>query len=142
MDMLYSHKIRLQLCLLLPLHFSSLLLLSSADNTFPVKNLINCGANSNVTFNNGVFVADTNFPSFSTGESEQVNNFSTSIPLLYQTARVYRMPSSYGFEIDQESTYSVRLHFFAFLSRANLYDVQCFGFWVFTFNEFQHRKRY
>ena len=101
MDMLYSHKIRLQLCLLLPLHFSSLLL-SSADNTFPVKYLINCGGNSNVTFNNGVFVADTNSPSFSTGESEQVNNFSTSIPPLYQTARLYRMPSSYGFEIDRE----------------------------------------
>uniref|UniRef100_A0A2N9GDN1 Malectin-like domain-containing protein n=1 Tax=Fagus sylvatica TaxID=28930 RepID=A0A2N9GDN1_FAGSY len=136
MDMLYSHKIRFQLCLLLPLHFSSLLLLSLADNTYPVKYLINCGANSNVTFNNGVFVADINSPSFSTGESEQVNNFSTSIPLLYRTARVYRMPSSYGFEIDQESIYIVRLHFFAFLSRANLYDalfnVSASGFSLLT----------
>jgi hypothetical protein len=123
MEMLRSHKILFHLCLLLPLHFSSLLLLSSAV-TVPDKYFINCGARSSATINNDqVFVADSNSKSnsFSTGKSEKVSNSSTSIQLeLYQTARVYRQPCSYRFVIDQNSTYIIRLHFFA--SRTDLYD--------------------
>jgi serine/threonine protein kinase len=123
MEILYSHKILFHLCLLLPLHFSSLLLLSSAF-TVPDKYFINCGAHQNTTVNNNqVFVADSNSKSnsFSTGNSEKVSNSSASIqPELYQTARVYKQPCSYRFVIDQNSTYIVRLHFFA--SRTDLYD--------------------
>ena len=141
MEMVHSHKTLFQLCLLLTLHFSSLLLLSSANSTVPDKYFINCGASSNASFyNNGqVFVADSNSnsPSFSTGKSEQVSNTSASIPELYQTARVYRQPCSYSFEIGQNGTYIVRLHFFAYLSRrANLYEalfnVSASGFSLLT----------
>ncbi|KAM4117844.1 hypothetical protein ACB094_02G156500 [Castanea mollissima] len=121
MEMVHSHKTLFQLCLLLTLYFSSLLLLSSAY-TVPEKYFINCGASSNTTVNGQVFVADSNSLSFSTGKSEEVGNTSACIPKLYQTARVYRQPCSYSFEIDQNGTYIVRLHFFAYLSRANLYD--------------------
>ncbi|KAF3971216.1 hypothetical protein CMV_005154 [Castanea mollissima] len=135
MEMVHSHKTLFQLCLLLTLYFSSLLLLSSAY-TVPEKYFINCGASSNTTVNGQVFVADSNSLSFSTGKSEEVGNTSAWIPKLYQTARVYRQPCSYSFEIDQNGTYIVRLHFFAYLSRANLYDalfnVSASGFSLLT----------
>ena len=120
--MLHFHKSLFQLCLFLPLYFSSLLLLSSAY-TVPDKYFISCGASSNTTVNGQVFVADSNSLSFSTGKSEEVRNTSAWIPELYRTARVYRQPCSYRFEIDQNGTYIVRLHFFAYLSRANLFLV-------------------
>ncbi|XP_075654089.1 putative receptor-like protein kinase At5g24010 [Castanea sativa] len=140
MEMVHSHKTLFQLCLLLTLHFSSLLLLSSANSTVPDKYFINCGASANANFYKGqVFVADSNSnsPSFSTGKSEQVSNKSASTLELYQTARVYRQPCSYSFEIGQNGTYIVRLHFFACLSRpANLYDalfnVSASGFSLLT----------
>nr|XP_023918470.1 probable receptor-like protein kinase At5g24010 [Quercus suber] len=142
MEMLHFRKSLFQLCLLLTLHFSSLLLLSSANSTVPDKYFINCGASSDASFYNGqvVFVADSNSksPYFSTGKSEQVSDTSASTQeLLYQTARVYRQPCSYSFEIGQNGTYIVRLHFFAYLSSpANLYDalfnVSASGFSLFT----------
>jgi hypothetical protein len=136
--MLHSHKILFQLFLLLPLHFSSLLLPSSAY-TVPDKYFINCGAGINTTIDDGrVFVGDQNSCSFSTGKSEHVMSSNSSIgtPLLYQTARVYRQPCSYKFEINQSGTYIVRLHFFVFLSPANvsanlsdaLFNVSASGF--------------
>ncbi|KAK4584769.1 hypothetical protein RGQ29_022461 [Quercus rubra] len=137
MEMVHSHKTLFQLCLLLPLHFSSLLLLSLAY-TVPDKYFINCGASSIASDDHGrVFVADSNSPSFSTGKSEEVSNKSTWIPELYRTARVYRQPCSYSFGIEQNGTYIVRLHFFAYLSRvANLYDalfnVSASGFSLLT----------
>ncbi|KAM4117845.1 hypothetical protein ACB094_02G156600 [Castanea mollissima] len=139
MEMVHSYKTLSQLRLLLPLRFSSLLLLSSVY-TVADKYFINCGASSNASFyNNQDFVPDinSNFPSFSTGKSEPVSNTSTWIPDLYQTARVYRQSCSYRFEIDQSGTYIVRLHFFAYLSRAaNLYDalfnVSASGFSLLT----------
>ena len=137
--MFHSYKTFSQLRLLLPLRFPLLLLLSSV-NTVADKYFINCGASSNASFyNNQDFVPDinSNFPSFSTGKSEQVSNTSTWIPDLYQTARVYRQPCSYRFEIKQTGTYIVRLHFFAYLSlAANLYDalfnVSASGFSLLT----------
>ncbi|KAK7852999.1 putative receptor-like protein kinase [Quercus suber] len=137
MEMVHSHKTLFQLCLLLPLHFSSLLLLSLAY-TVPDKYFINCGASSNASDDHGrIFVADSNSPSFSTGKSEEVSNKSTWIPELYRTARVYRQPCSYSFEIEQNGTHIVRLHFFAYLSHvANLYDalfnVSASGFSLLT----------
>ncbi|KAL4644707.1 hypothetical protein ACB092_02G184000 [Castanea dentata] len=117
--MVHSHKTLFQLCLLLPLQFSSFLLRSLAY-TDPDKYFINSGAK---LYNHQVFVADRNSASFSTAKSKHVSNTSTWIPELYQTARVYRQPCSYRFEMDQNGTYIVRLHFFAYLSRrANLYD--------------------
>ena len=122
--MFLSQKILFQLSLLLLLHFSALVLLSLAY-TIPDKYFINCGASFNTTINDSrVFVGDQNSCSFSTGESEHVMSSNSSIgtPLLYQTARVYRQPCSYKFEINQNGTYLVRLHFFVFLSPANLSD--------------------
>uniref|UniRef100_A0A2N9J1H1 Protein kinase domain-containing protein n=1 Tax=Fagus sylvatica TaxID=28930 RepID=A0A2N9J1H1_FAGSY len=77
--MLHSHKILFQLFLLLPLHFSSLLLPSSAY-TVPDKYFINCGAGFNTTIDDGrVFVGDQNSCSFSTGKSEHVMSSNSSI---------------------------------------------------------------
>ncbi|KAK7852955.1 probable receptor-like protein kinase At5g24010 [Quercus suber] len=139
MEMVHSYKTLSQLRLLLPLRFSLLLLLSSVY-TVADEYFINCGASSNASFyNNRDFVPDinSNFPSFSTGKSEQVSNTSASTHELYQTARVYRQPCSYRFEIKQKGTYIVRLHFFAYLSlAANLYDalfnVSASGFSLLT----------
>nr|XP_023920770.1 probable receptor-like protein kinase At5g24010 [Quercus suber] len=137
MEMVHSHKTLFQLCFLLPLQFSSFLLFSLAY-TDPDNYFINCGASSDAKlYNDHVFVADRNSASFSTGKSEHVSNTSTWIPKLYQTARVYRQPCSYRFEIDQNGTYIVRLHFFAYSSgRANLYDalfnVSASGFSLLT----------
>nr|POE99968.1 putative receptor-like protein kinase [Quercus suber] len=113
-------------------------MLFSLAYTDPNKYFINCGASLDAKLNNDhVFVADRNSASFSTGKSERVSNTSTWIPKLYQTTRVYRQPCSYRFEIDQNGTYIVRLHFFAYSSgRANLYDalfnVSASGFSLLT----------
>ncbi|KAL4636969.1 hypothetical protein ACB092_03G047000 [Castanea dentata] len=100
--MFLSQKILFQLSLLLLVHFSALVLLSLAY-TVPDKYFINCGASFNTTINdNRVFVGDQNSCSFSTGKSENVTSSNPSTaPVLYQTARIYRQPCSYKFEINQ-----------------------------------------
>ena len=135
--MFLSQKILFQLSLLLLLHFSILVLLSLAY-TVPDKYFINCGASFNTTINDSrVFVGDQNSCSFSTGESEHVmSSNSSTAPVLYQTARIYRQPCSYKFEINQNGTYLVRLHFFVFLSPAAnlsdaLFNVSASGFSLF-----------
>nr|POE71694.1 putative receptor-like protein kinase [Quercus suber] len=100
--MFLSQNILFQLSLLLLLHFSALVLLSLAY-TVPDKYFINCGASFNTTINDSrVFVGDQNSCSFSTGKSENVTSSNSSTaPVLYQTARIYRQPCSYKFEINQ-----------------------------------------
>ena len=136
--MFLSQKILFQLSLLLLLHFSILVLLSLAY-TVPDKYFINCGASFNTTINDSrVFVGDQNSCSFSTGKSENVTSSNSSTaPVLYQTARIYRQPCSYKFEINQNGTYLVRLHFFVFLSPAAnlsdaLFNVSASGFSLLT----------
>ncbi|XP_052195302.1 probable receptor-like protein kinase At2g23200 isoform X1 [Diospyros lotus] len=124
-------ELRFSVCLLLLLLLllPQLSLLSSTY-TAPDKYFINCGSDSNVTAGGGrIFVGDEKPGSLalSTGKSSSVNDASSSSaasPLLYQTARIFTTPSSYDLEIDQNGTYMVRLHFYPFSSRKNLFDAQ------------------
>jgi serine/threonine protein kinase len=133
MEKLHSRKLLLHLWLLLPLLFSSLLLLSSAY-TVPDKYFINCGASDNVPHTDGrVFVGDQDF---SGGKGKTVESSNSSIETLYQTARVYERTSSYEFQINENGTYIVRLHFFVFSSSPDLsvalFDVWASGFSLLT----------
>ncbi|XP_062156335.1 probable receptor-like protein kinase At2g23200 [Alnus glutinosa] len=143
MEKLHSCKLQLdlQLCLLLPLHFSSLLLLSSAY-TVPDKYFINCGASHNITSADGwrVFVGDRDF-SAGKGKAVKSSNSSTDTQYqnLYQTARVYEKTSSYEFDISENGTYIVRLHFLHFFVLSSsldlsvaLFDVWASGFSLLT----------
>ncbi|XP_059457517.1 probable receptor-like protein kinase At5g24010 [Corylus avellana] len=135
MEKLHSRKLLLHLWLLLPLLFSSLLLLSSAY-TVPDKYFINCGASEKVTTNESPprnFVGDQDF---SGGKGKTVESSNSSIDTLYRTARVYERTSSYEFQINENGTYIVRLHFFVFSSSPDLsvalFDVWASGFSLLT----------
>jgi hypothetical protein len=56
---------------------------------------------------------------------------------LYQTARIFKNPSSYEFDIIDHGIYYVRLHFFPFMSgKTNLikaqFDVSTSFFWLLS----------
>ncbi|KAF5463731.1 hypothetical protein F2P56_013873 [Juglans regia] len=117
MELLSSHKLPFRLCLLLPLHITSLMLLSSAYS-LPDNYFINCGAHSNTTINDTrVFVGDRGFLVRKGETVKNSNSSASSSPDLYQTARIFKHPSSYKFHINQDGTYFIRLHFFVFSSR-------------------------
>ncbi|KAI9166068.1 hypothetical protein LWI28_025732 [Acer negundo] len=115
--------------ILLPLiflfQFSSILLIASAY-TLPDKYFINCGSETDINSVDRVFTGDLNSGSvsFTKGSSQVLDSNQVAgqaSTTIYQTARVFRQPSSYEFEISNTSiTYLVRLHFFAFLSTTNL----------------------
>ncbi|KAG5028871.1 hypothetical protein JHK87_012385 [Glycine soja] len=128
------HRIQHFLCLILVflLPFSSLLFPSLGYNV-PDKYFINCGSDSNVTVGNKVYVGESN-PVARFSRSKTESNESQVPSPLYQTARIFRRESSYEFGIDTNGTYLVRLHFFSFTSRSNLYsarfNISVPGFWL------------
>ncbi|KAK1589381.1 hypothetical protein Q3G72_033408 [Acer saccharum] len=100
---------------------------SSGTYTLPDKYFINCGSETDINSVNRVFTGDLNSGSvtFTKKDSSQVldsNQVAGQAPTtIYQTARVFRQPSRYEFQITNTSTtYLVRLHFFAFPSTINL----------------------
>ncbi|XP_042973180.1 probable receptor-like protein kinase At2g23200 isoform X2 [Carya illinoinensis] len=118
MEVLPSHKLLFRLCLFISLRISSLLVLSSAYSP-PDNYFINCGAHSNTTVDSRVFVDDRDFL-LGKGETVKNSNSSTSSSPLYQTAIIFKHPSLYRFDINQDGTYIVRLHFFVFLSHTDM----------------------
>ncbi|XP_040999600.1 probable receptor-like protein kinase At2g23200 isoform X2 [Juglans microcarpa x Juglans regia] len=118
MEVLPSHKLLFRRCLLVPLQITSLLFLSSAYSP-PDNFFINCGAHSNTSVDTRVFVGDRGFI-VGKGETVKNSNSSASSSPLYQTAKVFKHPSLYRFDINQDGTYIVRLHFFVFLSHTDL----------------------
>ncbi|KAL5556913.1 hypothetical protein UlMin_039149 [Ulmus minor] len=105
---------------LLLLLLSPLQLLSS-DYTLPTEYFINCGSKSNTELDDSrVFVGDFK-PLFGKGKDVKDTNPSNNITL-YQTAKIFRQQSWYVFEVGQNGTYLVRLHFFSFSSLVNLSD--------------------
>ncbi|KAG7993582.1 hypothetical protein I3843_01G011500 [Carya illinoinensis] len=118
MEVLPSHKLLFRLCLFLSLHISSLLVLSSAYSP-PDNYFINCGAHSNTNVDTRVFVGDRDFL-LGKGETVKNSNSSASSSPLYQTALIFKHPSLYRFDINQDGTYIVRLHFFVFLSHTDM----------------------
>ncbi|KAG7995127.1 hypothetical protein I3843_01G092000 [Carya illinoinensis] len=98
MEVLPSHKFLSQICLLLPLHITSLLLLSSAYS--PLDNyFINCGAHSNTNIDTRVFVGDRGFL-VGKGEAIKNSNSLASTSPLYRVARIFRHQASYKFNIN------------------------------------------
>ncbi|KAM1173294.1 hypothetical protein FF1_026030 [Malus domestica] len=107
------------------LHFSSLHFPSLAYDT-PDKYFINCGSNANANFNNHVFTADHFFHSKATSSINGGNQSN-----LHLTARIFWQESYYKFDITENGTYYVRLHFFAFASSSSnlsaaIFDVSAF----------------
>ncbi|KAI9113542.1 hypothetical protein K1719_015469 [Acacia pycnantha] len=106
--------------------FSFLLLLQFSSSmasayTVPDKYFINCGSDLSVKDDGGrVFVGDdsTSAPVCFSKQSSVVKerNNSSTPPSLYQTARIFRVPSGYKFKIGENEVgyYLVRLHFYAF----------------------------
>ena len=109
------------------LHLLLLLLLSlqclSSDYTPPTQYFINCGSNSKINNSSRTFVGDVNSGSFTLSSKQEAvedSSPSSATSPLYRTARVFKKPSSYEFEIDPLGIYWVRLHFFPFSSPTDL----------------------
>ncbi|KAJ1403195.1 Serine-threonine/tyrosine-protein kinase, catalytic domain [Sesbania bispinosa] len=97
--------------------------LPSLGYNFPYKYFINCGSDSDVTESGHGYIGESNpaYPKTSFNSSNTESNHSSVPSLLYQTARIFRSQSWYEFNTDiTNSTYLVRLHFFAFSSATNL----------------------
>ncbi|XVE64270.1 hypothetical protein DITRI_Ditri07aG0087300 [Diplodiscus trichospermus] len=88
----------------------------------PTNNfLLNCGSNTNTSFYNRIFIADSakpgsDFLSAGRSASRTDQNPSSNSPILYHTARVFTTDSSYKFNIKKNGsgTHLVRLHFSPF----------------------------
>ncbi|KAG6666143.1 hypothetical protein CIPAW_01G010300 [Carya illinoinensis] len=141
MEVLPSHKLLSRLYLLLPLHFTALLLLSLAYS--PLDNyFINCGAHSNTDVDTRVFVGDWDFL-VEKGEAIKNNNSSASTSPLYRVARIFQHQASYKFDINQNDIYIIRLHFIIFMSLYTdrsipPFNVSVSGFSLLTNYSFQN----
>lgn len=132
------------------LHFLFLLLLSflpfSVSFTPSDNYLINCGSPTGEQHDNRLFLGDSNKTSpvsFSGDGSISLSNQNPSnSSTVYNTARVFRSPSSYKFSIKRNGTHMVRFHFSPFttkgfaLASAN-FSVSVDGYWVL--NDFNVR---
>ncbi|KAG7993564.1 hypothetical protein I3843_01G010100 [Carya illinoinensis] len=96
MEVLPSHKLLSRFGRLLPLHITSLLLLSSAYSP-PNNYFINCGAHSNTNVDTRIFIGDQGFL-VGKGEAIKNSNSSASTSPLYRVARIFRHQASYNFQ--------------------------------------------
>ncbi|XP_034691031.1 probable receptor-like protein kinase At5g24010 [Vitis riparia] len=140
MENFHAHEIFVQLLHLLLLLLLSLQCLSS-DYTPPSKYFINCGSSSTISDTKRTFVGDESSDSFTLSPKQEAVEDSSPSPAtsqLYRTARLFRSPSSYEFDIDQIGIYLVRLHFFPFSSPTDLFtalfDVSVSGLPVLLHN--------
>lgn len=95
--------------------------------------LINCGASTNTTMDNRVFIGDLTNPGsalLSQGKSISLANPTrpSNSSALYSTARIFTTSSSYSFSIKNVGTHLVRLHFSPFSSEK--YDLKVSNFSV------------
>ncbi|RVX23150.1 putative receptor-like protein kinase [Vitis vinifera] len=107
MEKFHGHEIFVQLLHLLLVLLLSLQCLSS-DYTPPSKYFINCGSSSNISDTRKTFVGDESSDSFTLypkQEAVEDNRPSPATSQLYRTARLFRSPSSYEFDIDQIGIY-------------------------------------
>ncbi|KAH6775677.1 protein kinase family protein [Perilla frutescens var. hirtella] len=77
--------------------------------------LLACGSSQNVTFLGQTYVPDSAQSSVSLkvhGDSYVATSNSTAPFPIYQSARVFRSPTSYRFDIEREGRHWVRLHFY------------------------------
>ncbi|XP_056163831.1 probable receptor-like protein kinase At5g24010 [Syzygium oleosum] len=107
------------------LHYPLLLLALSSAYTTQTKHFINCGSSNTEKYINRDFVGDTSSDSVSftkrSTSSTQSSSQSSSVSPIYDTARIFRSPSSqYVLDGTDKGTHMVRLHFFPFASTSNL----------------------
>ncbi|XP_031742487.1 probable receptor-like protein kinase At2g23200 [Cucumis sativus] len=105
--------------------------------TSPDKYFVNCGSQTTV-FNAGrSFIGDLNTTNtisfrFIPHNSGQVVDHSTESPSLYDSIRIFKDPSFYEFEVDQDTVHIVRLHFSPFNFSTDLstsvFNVSASGF--------------
>lgn len=108
-----------------------------ADFTPADNYLINCGSTVDATVDHRVFVSDTSgaailtTPTQSTAATTSPNLVSGfEGAMLYQTARIFVVPSSYAFKLKSHGRHFVRLHFFPFKYQS--YDLTTATFKVST----------
>ncbi|KAI6699309.1 hypothetical protein NL676_013633 [Syzygium grande] len=106
------------------LHYPLLLLTLSSAYTTQTKHFINCGSSNTEKYTNRDFVGDTSSDSVSftkQSTSTQSSSQSSSVSRIYDTARIFRSPSShYVLHGIDKGAHIVRLHFFPFASASNL----------------------
>ncbi|XP_030532014.1 probable receptor-like protein kinase At2g23200 isoform X2 [Rhodamnia argentea] len=106
------------------LQYPPLLLALSSSCTIQTKHFINCGSSNSVNYFTRDFVGDTSSDSVSFSEqntSTQSSDQLSSVSAIYDTARIFRSPSSqYVLDRTGKGTHIVRLHFFPFGSSSNL----------------------
>ncbi|XP_019084143.1 PREDICTED: probable receptor-like protein kinase At5g24010 [Camelina sativa] len=91
--------------------------------------LVNCGSDVDSTVvdstvvDNRRFVGDANAKFFSSEDSIALRGGSPNVPQIYRTARVFPRQGKYKFNVNEEGTHMVRLHFNRLnSSRINLDD--------------------
>lgn len=120
-------------------HFplSSLLLSSVHPYSSPDKYFVNCGSRTTVVNAGRTFIGDfntTNTFSFrlTPQNSDQIFDHSSDSPSLYDSVRIFKEPSLYEFEIDQDAVHIVRFHFsplnFSTDFSTSLFNVSASGF--------------
>ncbi|XP_060961913.1 probable receptor-like protein kinase At2g23200 [Cannabis sativa] len=137
------------------LHFLTLHLNISSAYEIPVKYFINCGSKETVNNGSRNFVGDKKSSTSKTGffftkpssTDTNINQSPSNIPALYNTARIFKEQSSYVFKTGGvNTTYLVRLHFFAFSSHTDLstavFDVSASGFLLLHNFTAQSSKRF
>ncbi|KAL3722023.1 hypothetical protein ACJRO7_034383 [Eucalyptus globulus] len=106
------------------LQYPLLLLALSSAYTTQTSYFINCGSRESQNYSNRSFVGDTGSDSISftkQGTSAQSSSQFSSVSPIYDTARIFRNPSSqYVLDVINKGTHIVRLHFFPFASKGNL----------------------
>ncbi|KAJ0482297.1 putative protein kinase RLK-Pelle-CrRLK1L-1 family [Helianthus annuus] len=116
--------------LLSPLFITS----SYSQYTLPDHHFINCGSSSSSNFTGRTFIGDDNPATFTVSGGVTAGNPASSLPTIYQTARVFAKKSWYEFQADSNNTFvMIRLHFSPFLSNGidlsnSKFDVSASGF--------------
>ncbi|VAH02796.1 unnamed protein product [Triticum turgidum subsp. durum] len=110
---------------------------NAAEFTPADNYLINCGSTVDANLNDGrVFKADNSGSTILTSHHSVPANtlpdavISSDNPVLYKTARIFIVPSSYSFNMKSRGRHFVRLHFFGF--RYQSYDLAAAKFKVST----------
>ncbi|KAK3412023.1 hypothetical protein EUGRSUZ_I00777 [Eucalyptus grandis] len=106
------------------LQYPLLLLTLSPAYATQTKHFINCGSSNSINYVTRNFVGDASSDSVSfTKQNTSIlsSNQSSSVSAIYNTARIFRSPSSrYVLDRTGKGTHIVRLHFFPFASTSNL----------------------
>jgi len=108
----------------------------NADFTPADNYLINCGSTVDATVDQRIFQADNSGAAILTSTQSTAATTSPNLvsgfdsAMLFQTARIFAMPSSYAFKLKSHGRHFVRLHFFPF--KYQTYDLTTANFKVST----------